>query len=266
MPTTKISARPSGFTLIELLVVIAIIAILAALLLPALSKAKDKAKTIVCVSNNKQISLAFIMYAGDNGDSLPPLNTGNYAVGIKLTDLWWFTILDNSKYMTSSSVSNNIWRCPAVMDANINPLVVATFKSPCEGYGPLENGKGDYTGGVIRYGLNTDGKTPLGSRKLSQIRRPSQIWLMGDVGVPKSSVDYGKDRIPVGGYYTEITTFQPYLLLGGQGGWLNPPYKQPACRHSGGRAAFSFCDGHVENWKWANLRADVGDVFAVNSY
>ena len=251
-----------AFTLIELLVVIAIIAILAAMLLPALSKAKAKAKTIACTNNSKQIALAFMMYAGENNDSFPPLNTGNFAAGV--IGPWWFQVLDNGKYLTRSTISNNVWRCPAVMDSDISPVVTAYFHAVPEGYGPLENGNGDYYGGIIRYGLNTDGKSPLGSRKTTQMRRSSQIWLMGDVGVPKYSADIAALHAPTA-YFTEITTYQPSNPSSPFGGWKGTPPKQPACRHYG-RAVFSACDGHTENWKWADLRADNNDVFAINSY
>ncbi len=248
---TKDHADGRGFTLIELLVVIAIIAILAAMLLPALARAKDKAKAVADINNNKQIGLAFMMYAGDSSEYLPPLNTGTWP---GVTPDWWFKILDQGKYLTSSATSNNVWRCTAVKDTDIDPGTVAFFKSPCEGYGPLEGNS--LTTGIIRYALNSDGSR-LGSRKVTQLRRASQLWLIGDVGYPRTGQTL--DRQP-SSYLTEITTKQPNPT----GGWTFAPYKQPAARHNG-RAIFSFCDGHVESWKWTDLRKNQNDVFAVNS-
>src|SRR5262245_22866636 len=71
-----------GFTLIELLVVIAIIAILAALLLPALSRAKQKGQMVVCLNNVKQLATASILYAGDYRDSWPLNNQGDGALNM----------------------------------------------------------------------------------------------------------------------------------------------------------------------------------------
>jgi prepilin-type N-terminal cleavage/methylation domain-containing protein/prepilin-type processing-associated H-X9-DG protein len=256
----KIPNRPgrTGFTLIELLVVIAIIAILAAMLLPALSAAKNRAKTIACTSNNKQIGLAVMMYIGDNNDFVPPLNEKNF---VNHTTNWWFRYLGNGGYITSATVSNNVWRCPAVMAADILAVTVSYFDSPCEGYGPLED-TDNPEDGIIRYYLDINGNYE-GSRKMNTVRRTSQIWLVGDVGDPKTG---GNLNEPPSGYYTDITVIKPVITPPPGSGWTTvPSYKQAACRHSG-HANFSCCDGHVESWKWSDLDTDLNDVFAINSF
>ncbi len=109
-----------AFTLIELLVVIAIIAILAAMLLPALSKAKDKAKAIACRNNLRQWGLATHLFATDNADYLPKNGSSS---GNSTTDGWYvdlpntmnFPIYAKMAWRTNAAIDpgNSVWICPA---------------------------------------------------------------------------------------------------------------------------------------------------------
>jgi prepilin-type N-terminal cleavage/methylation domain-containing protein/prepilin-type processing-associated H-X9-DG protein len=122
---------PRHFTLIELLVVIAIIAILASLLLPSLSKARGTAKTGVCQSNMKQVTLAFSMYASDNAESMPAPDGNNHPWDDYISDYDGrdITKKDIDRYRYSRDQNrHDLYACPHDERTRLLPLD-ATIRS-----------------------------------------------------------------------------------------------------------------------------------------
>ena len=229
----------SAFTLIELLVVIAIIAILAALLLPALAKAKEKAWTVGCLSNLKQLETCWHLYALDNQDLLPPNNSvmliggGAWATNISWCPDHANTDTDASDLRSGLLFAYNtsvaIYHCPA--DKSTVPGIAG------QPFPQLRNRSYNMSQAVNGYAeflmLPPPINAPLPAwKKYTEIRQPipSRLFVFIDEH-PDTMLDsqFGN---PVGmpGYSAE---------------W----WDMPADRHNQG-ACLSFADGHAERWRW----------------
>jgi len=228
----------SAFTLIELLIVLAIIALLAGLLVPALSRAKSTTKSVACLNNLKQLHLGYLMYAHDQSDALPPNNSrdvdfaprnqrGSWIIGNAKLDVGPSNIQQGVVFPHVGAAG--VYRCPA--DKSVVKSSIGTtrnFPIPRNRSYSLEC---TLFSSIDAKGLYWNHDTvPENLSKLSELVRPSPSEAFAFLDEHEGSIDDGIISVDVPASALE---------------WR----ELPADRHQQG-CNLSFLDGHAEHWRW----------------
>ncbi len=260
-------ARHKGFTLIELLVVIAIIAILMAILMPALNRVREQGKRASCLSNLKQLTLAWTVYSDDNDDKLVNGDSGEYRTRRPVMYTSAGQPFNKSHYNEKpwcevdwQSGQTELQKQQAIKDGALYPYTktLKLYKCPTverkvlDAYGHRSPPTRSYSISDAMncvYWENMKGAETMIKRRL-QISEPAFRMVFLDDG--------GTNPAAIGGW--TVRTLQ--TLRGGDWSWWDPP----PVRHGDG-TTFSFADGHADYHKWEDQRTvDFGKRLPANAF
>lgn len=242
------SRRTNAFTLPELLVVIGIIAVLVAILLPAVNKARDYASTIKCVTQLQQMGAATALYVNDyRGFLFPCYYAGDNAIGAQSNALQFML----SAYLPIQDWSNTLWTCPvAVLDTNQFPLTYAAN----EGVHPWYNYDSNNVPAVW---IDQYGFQQRTLKKIQQFKRPYETVTIGDGplnsgnGISLGWLDYTDTR------WSEMNQpSQQNQLMKTVSNWGTNSDSSGAIRYRHASNTIGNClflDGHVESFQVFSL-------------
>ncbi len=228
--------RDRGFTLIELLVVIAVIAVLMAILMPALHRAREQGQRAACLSNLKQLTVAWILYADENDDKIVHGSTGKGGQNnVPANEDGW---VHWAGYSDATPEADQI---QAIQEGALFPFckTAKLYQCPSGLRGEMR------TYAIVDAMNGWPTKPELIVKKRMKIVRPGERLVFVDEGwatLASWSVPYDRES------WWGSTVAQAGILAGD-----NRHKDPPPVRHGGG-TSFSFADGHSEYWKWQDQR------------